>query len=51
VVAIEVQVGRTGALTPVAHLQPVAWAASPSPAPRCTMKTKIARLELKIGDE
>lgn len=37
---ITVQVGRTGVLTPVAELSPSSCRARPSPAPRCTTRTK-----------
>ncbi len=47
---ISVQVGRTGALTPVAHLRPVAVAGSIISRATLHNEAEIERLNLKIGD-
>ncbi|MFM9964195.1 MAG: NAD-dependent DNA ligase LigA [Planctomycetaceae bacterium] len=48
--AIEVQVGKTGALTPVAHLTPVEIAGSTVSRASLHNRDEIERLGLRIGD-
>ncbi|MFA7308668.1 MAG: NAD-dependent DNA ligase LigA [Patescibacteria group bacterium] len=47
---IEVQVGRTGALTPVAHVKPVKVAGSLVSRATLHNKSEIARKDIRIGD-
>ncbi|MBU1159730.1 NAD-dependent DNA ligase LigA, partial [Patescibacteria group bacterium] len=47
---IQVQVGRTGVLTPVAHLRPVRIAGSTVTRATLHNKDEIKRLDIRIGD-
>jgi DNA ligase (NAD+) len=48
--AIEVQVGRTGKLTPVAHLEPVALAGATVGRATLHNEEEVARKDVRIGD-
>lgn len=48
--AIEVQVGRTGRLTPVAHLEPVLLAGSTVARATLHNEEEIARKDVRVGD-
>ena len=47
---IQVQVGRTGVLTPVAHLRPVALAGSIVKRATLHNADEVARLDVRVGD-
>ncbi|MBI3089130.1 MAG: NAD-dependent DNA ligase LigA [Candidatus Tectomicrobia bacterium] len=48
--AIEVQVGRTGALTPVAHLRPVLLAGSTISRATLHNEDEVRRKDIRVGD-
>jgi DNA ligase (NAD+) len=48
--AIEVQVGRTGKLTPVAHLDPVSLAGSTVARATLHNEEEVARKDVRVGD-
>src|SRR5580765_1014991 len=48
---IQVQVGRTGALTPVAHLEPVVLAGTTVSRASLHNEDEIKRLDIKIGED
>jgi len=50
VLAIEVQVGRTGKLTPVAHLSPVLLAGSTVARATLHNEEEVARKDVRVGD-
>jgi DNA ligase (NAD+) len=51
ILAIEVQVGRTGATTPVAHLQPVFLAGTTVGRATLHNRDEIARKDIRVGDQ